>query len=212
MLAVARHGVLNMKAPDQRGLTLIELMVTLSLAVLLTLAVVPAISTWLGNLQIRNVAGSIQSGLQRARNEAVRRNMPVRFTMVSLDDTAVMSNSCAAATDGVSWVVSLDDPAGLCSTAASDTSSPRIIDKRAGGIDRKSVVVSSATAAGVDSNGVVIFNGFGRVVGSDGPATIDVDNVTPGGDFRALRIVIGAGGSTRLCEPRVSSADDPRHC
>jgi type IV fimbrial biogenesis protein FimT len=204
--------VLTLPSRTQRGVTLIELVVTLSLLAILTLAVVPSISAWMGNSQIRNVASSIQSGLQRARSEAVRRNQPVRFSLVSLSDSAVMSDSCAAASDGVSWVVSLDDPAGHCSADASDTTSPRIIDKRAGGVGLKNVTVASVTAAAVESNGVAVFNGFGRLVGVDGLAVVDVDNSTPGGDYRALRIVIGPGGTTRLCEPKITAADDPRHC
>jgi type IV fimbrial biogenesis protein FimT len=194
------------------GLTLIELMVTVSLLVLLASALEPSISTWLANTQIRSVATSVQAGLQRARSEALRRNERVRFTLVSLDDSAVMDNSCAPVASGVSWVVSLDDPSGGCGADASDTSSPRIVEKRAGGVGRKSVVVSSTNAAGDASNGVAVFNGFGRLVGTDGISTIDFDNITSGSDYRALRIVIGAGGTTSLCEPRVVSTSDPRRC
>ena len=195
-----------------QGLTLIELMVTISLLVLLMQAVAPSFNAWLGNSQIRNLASSVLAGLQRARSEAVGRNQPVRFSLVSQADSAVMSNSCALAASGLSWVVSLDDPTGQCGVAASDTTFPRTIDKRAGGVGRKTASLASSTAAGGDSNGVVVFNSFGRVVGTDGIAVIDVDNVTPGDDYRALRIVIGAGGTTRLCEPKVISADDPRRC
>jgi type IV fimbrial biogenesis protein FimT len=196
----------------QRGLTLIELMVTVSLIVLLTQAVAPSFSVWMGNSHLRNLSSSIQAGLQRARSEAVARNQLVRFSLVSLADSAVMGNDCTVAASGVSWVVSLDDPNGYCAVEASDSNFPRIIDKRAGGVGRKTASVASSTAGGGASNGVVVFNSFGRVVGTDGAAEIDVDNITPGGDYRALRIVLGAGGTTRLCEPKVTSTDDPRHC
>ena len=201
-----------MHTRQQHGLTLIELMVTISLLVLLMQAVGPSYSAWLGNSQIRNMTSSVLAGLQRARSEAVARNQLVRFSLVSQADSAVMSDSCALADSGVSWVVSLDDPTGRCSVAASDTTFPRIIDKRAGGVGRKTATLASSTAAGAASNASVVFNSFGRVVGTDGIAVIDVDNITPGDDYRALRIVIGAGGTTSLCEPKVISADDPRHC
>jgi type IV fimbrial biogenesis protein FimT len=204
--------MLIMRQRPAPGLTLIELMVTISVLVMLTSALAPSISTWLANTQIRSVASSVQAGLQRARNEAVRRNEPVRFTLVSLTDSAVMDNSCAPVASGASWVVSRDDPTGQCGTAISDTTSPRIIERRAGGVGRKSVAIQSLNGAGAASNGIVVFNGFGRVVGSTGIARIDVDNITSGDDYRALRIVIGSGGTTSLCEPKVTSADDPRHC
>lgn len=204
-----------MQPAKHHGLTLIELSVTLAVVALLGLSVAPSISGWLGNSQIRNVATSIQAGLQRARAEAVGRNELVRFTLVSLDDSAVMSSSCTAATDGVSWVVSLDAPDGQCEKAVSETSDPRIIEKWAGGVGRKSVKVSSQTVA---SDGVVAFNGFGRLVkASDGSLAgadtkIDIENLTSGGDFRALRVVVGPGGTTRLCDPKVTDSTDPRKC
>jgi type IV fimbrial biogenesis protein FimT len=43
-------------------------------------------------------------------------------------------------------------------------------------------------------------------------STIDLNNVTAGNNFRALRIQIGRGGSLRLCEPNVTDATDPRRC
>lgn len=201
-----------MRTHPSRGLTLIELMVTISVLVMLTHALEPSISTWLANTQIRSVASSVQAGVQRARSEAVRRNEPVRFTLVSLDDSAVMDNTCAPVASGASWVVSLDDPSGQCGNSISDSASPRLIERRAGGIGRKSVAVQSSNAVGGASNGVVVFNGFGRVVGSAGIASITVDNITSGTEYRALRIVIGSGGTTSLCEPKVTNTSDPRHC
>ncbi len=201
-----------MRPVRQHGVTLVELAVTVSLAVLLLVAVGPSLQTWQQNTQVRNVASSVIAGLQKARSEAVRRNQPVRFALVSLTDSAVMDDTCRISPSGVSWVVSLDDPEGACSTAVSETTSPRIIDKRAGGVGPRNVVVGSRNAAGATSNGVVVFNGFGRLVGTDGIASIDLDHVVSGGDYRALRVLIGTGGATTLCEPRVTSTDDPRHC
>lgn len=204
--------MLTMRQHRPQGLTLIELMVTIAILVMLTQALEPSISAWMANTQIRSVASSVQAGLQRARNEAVRRNEPVRFTLVALTDSAVMDNSCAPVASGASWVVSLDDPTGQCGTAISDTTGARLIERRAGGVGRKSVAIQSSNAAGAASNGVVVFNGFGRVVGTDGIALVDVDNITSGNDYRPLRILVGSGGTTSLCEPKVTSADDPRHC
>ena len=193
-----------MRKQPAPGLTLIELMVTISLLVMLTHALEPSISAWMANTQIRSVASSVQAGL--------RRNEPVRFTLVALDDSAVMDNSCAPVASGASWVVSLDDPTGQCGAAISDTTGARIIERRAGGVGRKTVAIQSSNAAGASSNGVVVFNGFGRVVGTAGIALIDVDNITSGDDYRALRVLVGPGGTTSLCEPKVTSADDPRRC
>ena len=200
-----------MKRPALRGVTLIELMVVVAMMALLLMAVIPSASAWIRNTQIRNVATSLQTGLQRARAEAMRRNTNVRFSLVTLSNSAVMDNSCAVREDGMSWVVSLDDPAGKCGVAVSDTTAPRILDKHATGSGSQSVVVHGDDAAGSDV-ATVVFNGFGRPVDATGLAALNIDNNVPGDDFRALRIVVGTGGTVRMCEPKVAASSDPRKC
>ncbi len=207
---------MDMKRPALRGVTLIELVVVVALLAMLLMAVIPSASAWIRNTQIRNVATSMQTGLQRARAEAMRRNTNVRFSLVSLSNSAVMDNSCAVVEGGLSWVVSLDDPAGKCATAVSDTTTPRILDKQATGTGSSTtqVIVAGNDAANGDA-AVVIFDGFGRVVVTPGAppmATIDVDNIVSGNDFRALRVVIGTGGTVRMCEPKITASSDPRKC
>ncbi|MBY0235028.1 MAG: GspH/FimT family pseudopilin, partial [Burkholderiaceae bacterium] len=114
-------------------MTLIELIVTLAILSLLLMVAAPNVSAWMRNTQIRNVATSILTGVQRARAEAIRRNAPMRFSLVSLSDSAVMDGSCKLSEAGVSWVVSQDNPAGLCGVAVSETTAPRIVDKHASG-------------------------------------------------------------------------------
>lgn len=211
MLARARQRVLTTCGCRSRGVTLVELIVTISVLALLLLAVLPSVGTWMANTQIRNVANSIRDGLLRARSEAVRRNQPVRFSLVELSDSAVMDNSCALSAAGVSWVVSLDDPSDECAAAPSDEDTPRIVDKRAGGVGGKNVSVHATTGAGDDAD-TVIFNGFGRVAGANAIGIVDVDHVSPGADYRALRIVVGSGGTVRMCDPKVVDAGDPRRC
>jgi type IV fimbrial biogenesis protein FimT len=200
-----------MKRPDLRGVTLIELVVVVALLAMMLMAAVPSVATWIRNTQIRNVATGIQNGLQRARAEAMRRNVNVRFSLVSLTDPAVMDDSCTLSESGVSWVVSLDDPSSKCSGAVSDSTAPRILDKQAAGSGGNRVTADAADAAGQDASDVV-FNGFGRAATTTGIATITIDNNPAGDDYRALRIVVGTGGTIRMCEPKVTSSSDPRAC
>src|SRR3954469_13902872 len=94
------------------------------IGILLGLAL-PAFDRFLQNTKIRNAAELTISGLNLARAEALRRNSIVRFQLVS-DLTA----SCTASGSSLSWVVSLSDPVGACNVAPSDTTAPRIIQKR----------------------------------------------------------------------------------
>ena len=188
-----------------RGTTLVELMVGLAIVALLFALGAPSFSNWIQNTQIRTSAETIQNGLQLARAEAVRRNAPVRFQMVS-DVTA----ACAASTTGGSWVVSQDDPAGACASAASDTVAPRIIQVRSSAEGSTNAVVAATQS-------VVVFNGLGRVTPVPaGNIDIDISNPSGGacaaaGPMRCLRIRVSTGGQIRMCDPILASTD-PQGC
>lgn len=208
-----------------RGFTLVEIAVVLVILGLMIVAAMPSLGTWMRNTQVRNTASAMVAGLAQARNEAVRRNVPVRFTLVSLTDPAVMNNTCAASRTGVSWVVSERDPAGACATdpvtpsdpttydpAQADAANPLIVEKYAGGVGGRNVVVAARLADGSAAGGTVTFNGLGRVADASPIRFIDVNNETTGNDFRRLRIEIHPGGAARLCDMGVSTTSDPRYC
>lgn len=204
-----------------RGVTLIELVVTLSVLALLLMTVAPSAGEWIRNTRIRGAATSIQAGLMKARNEALRRNTPVTFSLVSLTDNAILDDSCALSANGVSWVVSLNNPASKCASTAFDTkttsdddwAAPRIIDKQAGGVAGATVSVTSQVSA-LDNTAAstATFNGFGRVTGTTPIGVIDINDVSGSSAYRNLRIVLSAGGTIRMCDPKVTANTDPRKC
>jgi len=194
------------------GFTLIELAITLAVFGLLLAIVAPAAGSWLANMQIRATAESIQTGLQKARMEAVRRNQPIRFSLVATTDPAVMDNSCALSPSAASWTISVNSPAGKCGNALSNTADPMLVETYAAGVHARRVTVSATEANGSTAAHSVTFDGFGRLLGTSSLARVDIDNAVSGNDFRPLRIVISDGGGIRMCEPRVSSSTDPRAC
>jgi type IV fimbrial biogenesis protein FimT len=203
-----------------RGVTLIELAVTLVVLGLVLLVTMPSIGAWLRNTQVRNTASSMLSGLAQARNEAIRRNTSVRFSLVTTSNAAVLDATCALSGSGVSWVVSVRNPAGSCGVTPSDDptndsadpSNPLIVAANAGGVGGTNVVVSAKVADGSAAADTITFNGFGRVADAAPIGFINVNNQTAGGDFRSLRIEIAPGGSARLCDMAVADATDSRHC
>jgi type IV fimbrial biogenesis protein FimT len=197
---------------QQRGVTLIELAVTFIVLGLLVVAAGPSITAWIGNTNVRNTASSIYAGLNRARAEAVRVNRPVRFSLVAVTDPAVLDNSCALSATGVSWVVSVNDPTSLCSVAPSETVAPLIVDKAAGGEGGRRVTVAALQADGATAANSITFNAFGRVADATAIARIDIDNQVAGGDYRALRVLVGNGGTVRMCDVKVTDSNDPRKC
>ena len=65
----------------QRGFTLTELLVAVSVVGIGAMLAAPGASTMITNRKVQGAAQSILDGLNTARLEAVRRNTPVRFAM-----------------------------------------------------------------------------------------------------------------------------------
>jgi len=197
----------------QRGFSLIELMVTMVILVLLMVAAMPSIGTWLDNTRIRNEGDSIVNGLQTARAEAVRRNENVSFWLVQLTDPATLANDCTLSDTSGSWIVSVSGPASHCAddpTSTSASTNPEgIIVGRPLGADSARVSVKAVNSAGTAGT-YVTFNGFGRVTDSNSIAEIDLDG-TGGATYRNLHVLVSTSGSVRLCDPNAGSTD-PRKC
>lgn len=203
-----------------RGFTLVELMVTVAIMGILLAMAIPTYSTWMQNTRVRNTAEGIVEGLNKAKNEAVRRNALVRFTLVDNLTSACQPLVAGAAVAGGAWVVSRDDPSAACGAAVSDTTVPRIIATRSSNETSRGVLITVG-AAGNDA--FVVFNGMGRVVQTlpDGtalnPATqmmVDADTAVLSADkSRELRVVINVpGGGIRSCDPSLDNSKDPRAC
>ena len=172
-----------------QGFTLIELGIALAvLGVLITMGL-PMFTTWIANSKIRTGAEAVLNGVQLARAEAVRQNLQVQFVL-------------GGASGPTEWTVSAITGGGLTT-----------VQTRSANEGSNNAVVG-ITPAGATT---VTFNGLGRVVSnSDGSATvsqIDVCTSAPiaSADMRKMRIVVGAGGTVRMCDPQVA-AGDPRAC
>lgn len=189
----------------QRGVSLIELLIGLAIVGIVMFVGLPAFSGFLQNTQIRNAAETTLSGITLARAEALRRNQPVRFQLVS-----GLTSACALSATGMNWIVSLADPTGNCEVAPSETTAPQTIQKKSGTEGTENITV--ATSGG----SLITFNGLGRVTGA-AITQLDFSNSTgtceaSGGTMRCLRITVSTGGQVKLCDPKVTAATDPRRC
>ena len=190
---------------------MVELLVTISILSLLLMAVLPDLTTWQRNLQIRNITSSLQAGLDKAREEAVRRNRIVSFSLVKVDDPTSLDNSCELSGDGSSWVVSIGDPSGQCGADVSATEAPMILAKNAAGQGGTKTIVAAVDVDGAPAT-TVSFNQFGRLVDAAGIERIAVDSAEPNEETRKLQIRITTEGHARMCDPKVSDDKDPRIC
>ncbi|MDP9601827.1 UNVERIFIED_ORG: type IV fimbrial biogenesis protein FimT [Variovorax paradoxus] len=203
------------KAPSvMRGVSLIELLVGIAILGIAVAMGAPTFGEWINNSQIRSTADSLQNGLQFARAEAVRRN-----TVVRLQLTTTLDNSCAIDAAGTNWVVSIasaGSPAGHCGDGISDTSSSLLIQK-----GQPVTTKASATIGGTQA--VFAFNGLGRIVATTSPITsvvpssIDIKSSRgackgdTNGTLRCLRVEVAPGGQVRMCDPNRPSGD-PMAC
>lgn len=201
---------------NQRGVTMIELAVTMGIIAILAALAAPNMSVWIQNTKIRTAAEAIQNGLQLTRAQAVQRNRNVRFQLTSTVDA-----SCALSVANSNWVISLDDPTGLCDSAfineafdvsdATNNPAPRIIQRRSETEGSRNVVVAADQSA-------IEFNAIGRITPVPA-ATINVNITNPtggtcvadGGTMRCLRVTVSTGGQVRMCDPSVVNTD-PRGC
>jgi type IV fimbrial biogenesis protein FimT len=199
----------------QRGLTLIELLVTVTVLGLLLLAVMPNVTEWMRNAEVRNAAESIVNGIQKARAEAVRGNQPVLFSLVSTvaGEPGQLDGSCALSTTSASWVVSLVTPEGKCNVAPSDTTAPQIIEKHAQGDGARyaQVAVFAAGCSGSASTPQIKFDSLGRPT-TDITALRCLQVSHALGSATTIRVMVDAGGGVRSCLPDLTVTSDPRKC
>lgn len=193
---------------SQRGVTLIELMIGLTIAAILLTIGAPSFSDWIQNTRIHNSAESIMSGLQLARSEAVRRNAQVTFQMAANNDPG--------------WAVGCIPTTTNCPDATIQTRSSA--EGSTSGISADTLEVDATTSTAVGSalfNGTLVFNGLGRVtttyLAAGNNARIDItnpsiDDCIPNGTMRCLRIIVTSGGQIRMCNPALSASSNPQGC
>jgi type IV fimbrial biogenesis protein FimT len=194
----------------QRGFNMIEMAVTMTIVGLLIAAVLPSVSEWMRNTQVRSMAESLQNGLKKARTEALRRNRIVTFWMMAPSTAASLDSSCTLSSASGSWVVSTADPTGQCDVAPSPTVAPGIVETYGAGAGAAGISVAGLASDGTTAATSVGFNGYGQLVQTGTPLTrIDISHSLSGA--RNLRVTISTGGSIRMCDRDVA-AGDPRAC
>lgn len=188
-----RLGGRGLLARRQAGFTLTELLIGIAIIAMTLGFGLPSMFAWLRSSQIRNAAESIQSGLQLARAEAVRRNTSVQFALTSL-----------AANSGADWSVSCVTPSAECPGAGMAETE----------IQKYSALEGAPSAQVASPQATVVFTGMGRL--TPVPASTIAINVTnpnggtcvaSGGTMRCLRILVSAGGQLKMCDPALPTTN-----
>ena len=199
-----------LSAGKQSGVTMIELMISVVIVSILLGLAATSYKDWIQNQQIRTAAESILNGLQITRTNAVANNANTRFVLCGLPISSweVLAASAAAAA-----------PTASLACAASNAAAGEVrVQERSGNEGSRlavaAVTLADATIVNPPALATVTFNGLGRVVANaDGSASItQVDVSNPQGN-RPLRVILGAAGTVRMCDPSPQlAANDPRHC
>ena len=185
----------------QRGLSIIEIVITLAVLAILIGLGLPSFDTWLQNTTLRSAAVSLRAALVDARGEAIRRNSNAELVLSATDVTPAAVGTVTPAASGSAWVVRARD---LVAAGA-----PWVY---AGGqsASETKVIVATSTA------GTVGFDSIGRIVGG-ASVTFDVTPSNPllcrpAGTLVCLRVVVTASGDIRTCDPIFILPGDTRAC
>lgn len=194
-----------MPAAAMRGFSLVELMIGLAIFAFLMALGVPAFSTFIQNSKLRSAAEVFHAGVQMARAEAVRRNLPVQFLLT--DDLGDQSNAQTTnlSTTGRNWIIRYQDPTTLIYQYIEGKS----MISGSGQTSTPAVTVTGSVSS-------ITFNGFGST-NLASSATFAFANPTggscaPTGPMRCLNVVVSVGGQARMCDPAVSATGDTRKC
>ena len=171
------------------GFTLVEVMVSLTVLGILIMMALPSFGEWLQNQQLRAASDALLNGMQTARAEAIKRNVPVQIVLGP----------------GTGWTVTEAVSGAAIQARSKDEGSPNA-----------AVAITPAGAAKVtfSSLGGVQAN----LDGTATVTQLDISNPAGGacqtaGPMRCLRITISGGGSLKMCDPTPTVAvGDARHC
>lgn len=162
------------------GFSLIELMVVVAILAIVASVAMPSFRGMLMNSQVRNATESVLNGLQKARAEAVKRNVNVEFVLGA--DTG--------------WVVKLAGGAQLESRSSSEGSV---------NVTRTTLPGAATTVTFTNLGGIAVAN-------ADASAVLTQVNTAATGADRSLRVMVGAGGNVRMCDPNLAAGSSPRAC
>jgi type IV fimbrial biogenesis protein FimT len=222
-------------ADKQRGMTLLELIISLVVAGGMMALGLPAAGDWVDANRIKATADSMLNGLQLAKMEAVRQNTFSRFSLI---DTPTFSTVPGVGGQAGDWEICTADSTGSfvgnrdqvwlatengtpvrigVSTAALSTQNFNL--PLAAGVGLTGYVDTSAglvgcqgtTTATINTN--VSFDAMGRVSTSNitsNVTRIDILNARMGNAQKRLVITINPQGQIKLCNP--ASLDPNQRC
>lgn len=176
--------------PCQRGMTIVEILISLAVLGILLMVALPEFSKWLQNQQLRAATEGMLNGLQIARAEAIKRNAPVQLIVGP----------------GTGWTVSDPASGAVVQTRAQEEGTMNAaVAVTPGGSTTVTFTPLGGVGANTDGTAAITQLDFTNPTGGD---------CQPTGAMRCLRLVVTGGGSMKMCDPAlpVATPPDARAC
>ncbi len=183
------------------ALSLIELLITLFVAVVIVVLGVPSMAHWMRTLAVRNGANALVSALQAARSEALARNQEVRVTFGDAQGHAV-------------WVLGCVTVTASCPRRLRGVDASSEHDARWGAtLAKNAPALSAPVQAGSQLPAQVTFNAAGAAPAIGNGSEVSRIDIVDANDATVPRLVVllSASGMVRWCDPLVT-AGQPLSC
>ncbi|MDR0770300.1 MAG: GspH/FimT family pseudopilin [Burkholderiales bacterium] len=183
-----------------KGFSLIELISVVALLGLFLTMATPSIQGYLENTRVRNVAESIEAGMQKARSHAVNKNTPTEIVIDTRAGTWVI-NELRMDSTATPPIVTVAQPGVETFTWG------------AGGHNWASVATTARPQNALNSRGqtTVTFDGIGRLLHSNvTTATNPPNNITVTSSLagtRRLQVDVLMTGGVRMCDLDLPATD-----
>ena len=196
----------------QRGLTLIEILVVVTIIAILTMLAVPNFGVQMRNAQVRTAAEQLQNDLRQAQAQAIAQNRQVEFVMATTMATAAAPTPAASASYWYAATIPL---------YAGDPVVPVLAGSTGGaGTAEAAVTVTAPTAS------TLCFSPSGRLTAISSSATVtcsaptvapfqvplQVRSATSPASSQQLNVTLNLGGQIRLCNANKSLLSSPDGC
>ncbi|HEV7914545.1 MAG TPA: prepilin-type N-terminal cleavage/methylation domain-containing protein [Albitalea sp.] len=189
----------------ERGFTMIELMITVTLLAILMALAVPYVTSMVRNNRVRTVTETLQNGIRTAQAEAVRRSRQTVFSLTAAEP----GDTSAAVANGSNWAIHTIPP---------------VLNGEARDFIQGGVLADFAAGVTITGPASICFNSIGRLTVNNAPGVVGAnclvnaaqppryDITVPGAD-RPLSVMVALGGQVRMCDPaRTLSAASPEGC
>ncbi len=183
-----------------KALSLIELLITISVAAIILALGVPSMAHWMHAVQVRNSASDLVAVLQLARSEAITRNQDMRVTLGDAQGHTVWTLGCVTVTASCPRSLRALDAATRPARwgASPGTGAPAL---------------TTPLAAGLRMPASVTFNAYGAAPATGSGSEVNRIDVLHAADttVRRLVVMLSASGMIRLCDP-MAATGEPQSC